>query len=98
MLAIFSRVSRYAPVEAIRKTTLPTASNGKVTNVTSASGKSRNSRITTTPTSVSVLETSVTTPSVTSVSSASTSFVSREISTPGLFRVKNPIDIPCRCV
>ena len=45
-----------------------------------------------------MLEISVTTPSVTRVSSASTSFVSREISTPGLFRVKKPIDIAWRCV
>jgi hypothetical protein len=40
-----------------------------------------------------VLETSVTTPSVTRLSRASTSFVSREINTPGLLRVKKPIDI-----
>ena len=67
-------------------------------NVTSASGTSRKSRISTTPTSVSVLENSVITPSVTSVSSACTSLVIREISTPGRRRVKKPIDIPCRCV
>ena len=35
----------------------------------------------------------VTTPSVTSESSACTSLVIREISTPGLRRVKKPIDI-----
>ena len=94
MLAIFSRVSRYAPAAAIRKATLPIASSGKVTKVTRASCRSSSSRITTTPTRVSVLEIRVTTPSVTRVSSASTSFVSREISTPGRFLVKKPIDIP----
>ncbi len=52
--------------------------------------------ITTTPTRVSVLENIVTTPSVTSWLSASMSLVIREISTPGLRRVKNPIDIACR--
>ena len=40
-----------------------------------------------------MLENSVTTPSVTSWLSASTSLVIREISTPGLRRVKKPIDI-----
>ena len=54
--------------------------------------------ITTTPTRVSVLEKSVTTPVLISWSSASTSFVIREISTPGRFRVKKPIDISCRWV
>ena len=44
------------------------------------------------PTSVSVLEKSVTTPSVTSWSSAAMSLVRREISTPVLLRLKNPID------
>ena len=48
--------------------------------------------ITTVPTSVSVLEKSVTMPSVTSWSSAWMSFVSREISTPVLRRLKKPID------
>ena len=66
-------------------------------NTTSASGTSRISRITTTLTSVSVDWNSVTIPSVTSESSAWTSFVSREISTPALRRVKKPIDIDCRC-
>ena len=55
--------------------------------VTSASATSSESRITTTPTSVSVLENSVTIPSVTSLSSACTSLVIREISTPGRLRV-----------
>ena len=87
MLAIFSRVSRYAFAEATRKITLPIASSGKVRNVISASWTSIVSRITTTPTSVSMLENSVTIPSVTSVSSACTSLVSREISTPGRLRV-----------
>ena len=54
--------------------------------------------ITTTPTSVSVLEKSVTTPVLINWSSASTSFVIREISTPGRLRVKKPIDIFCRWV
>ena len=49
--------------------------------------------MTTTPTRVRVLENIVTTPSVTSWFSASTSLVIREIRTPGLRRVKNPIDI-----
>ena len=66
--------------------------------VTSASWTSSASRITTTPTSVSVLENSVTIPSVTRVSSACTSLVIREISTPGLRRVKKPIDIVWRCM
>lgn len=60
----------------------------------SASFTSSSSRITTTPTRVRVLEKIVTTPSVTSCCSASTSLVIREISTPGLLRVKKPIDIP----
>ena len=64
--------------------------------VTSASFQSSASRITTTPSSVSVLENIVTTPLVTSWFSASTSLVMREISTPGLRRVKKPIDILCR--
>jgi hypothetical protein len=54
--------------------------------------------MTTTPSSVSVLEIKVITPSVTRLSSACTSLVRREIRTPGLWRVKNPIDIACRCV
>ena len=49
--------------------------------------------ITTTPTRVRTLENIVTTPLVTSWLSASMSLVMREISTPGLRRVKNPIDI-----
>ena len=60
--------------------------------MTSASRTSSASRITTAPTSVSVLENSVTTPSVTSWSSAWMSFVRREISTPVLRRLKKPID------
>ena len=78
--------------------TLPIASSGKVRKVTSASWTSSASRIATTPSSVSVLENSVITPSVTRLSSAWTSLVSREISTPGLRRVKKPIDIACRWV
>ena len=54
--------------------------------------------ITTTPTRVRVLENIVTTPLVTSWLSASMSLVMREIRTPGLRRVKNPIDIDCRWV
>ena len=84
--AIFSRVSRYAPDEAIRNSTLPTARIGKVRNVTSASSGSRKTRITAVPISVSVDEKSVTIPSVTSWSSACTSLVSREITTPALLR------------
>ena len=84
--AIFSRVSRYAPADASRNATLPTASTGNVRNVISASSGSRNSRIAAVPSSVSVDENSVTTPSVTSWSSAWTSFVSREIRTPVLLR------------
>ena len=61
--------------------------------MTSASLTSSKSRITTTPIRVSVLENSVTTPSVTSWFSASMSLVIREIRTPGLRRVKKPIDI-----
>ncbi len=80
----------------MRKITLAIASRGKVRNVIRASGTSSTSRITTTPTSVKVLEKRVITPSVTRLSSACTSFVIREISTPGLRRVKNPIDIACR--
>ncbi len=53
-------------------------------------------RIATTPPRVSTLENRVITPSVTRLSSACTSLVMREISTPGLRRVKNPIDIACR--
>ena len=87
MLAIFSRVSRYALADATRKMMLPIARTGKVRNVTSASSTSIASRITITPTSVSTLETIVTMPSVTSVSSAWTSLVIREISTPGRLRV-----------
>ena len=52
--------------------------------------------MTTTPSRVRVLENIVTTPSVTSWLSASMSLVMREISTPGLRRVKKPIDIDCR--
>ena len=54
--------------------------------------------ITTTPIRVSMLWKSVTTPVLISWSSASTSFVIREISTPGRLRVKNPIDIFWRWV
>jgi hypothetical protein len=68
-----------------------------VRKVTSASGTSSASRIAITPSSVSVLENSVTMPSVTRLSRACTSLVNREISTPGLLRVKNPIDITWRC-
>ena len=57
---------------------------GKTANVTSASSRSRKSRIAAVPTSVSVAEKSVTMPSVTSWSSAWTSLVRREIRTPGL--------------
>ena len=52
--------------------------------------------MTTTPTRVRLLEKSVTTPLVTSWLSASMSLVMRLISTPGLRRVKKPIDIDCR--
>ena len=52
--------------------------------------------MTTTPTRVRTLENIVTTPSVTSWLSASMSLVMRLISTPGLRRVKKPIDIACR--
>jgi hypothetical protein len=69
-----------------------------VRKVTSARGTSSASRIAITPSSVSVLENSVTIPSVTRLSRACTSFVNREINTPGLLRVKNPIDIPCTWV
>ena len=61
--------------------------------MTRASWTSSRSRITTTPTRVRVLENRVTMPSVTSWFSASMSLVMREISTPGLRRVKKPIDI-----
>jgi hypothetical protein len=54
--------------------------------------------MTTTPNRVRVLENIVTTPVVTSWFSASMSLVIREISTPGLRRVKNPIDIDWRWV
>ncbi len=64
--AIFSRVSRYAPLEAIRKITLPTSSTGKVRKVTSARPGSSTTRMTAVPTSVSVAENSVCMPSVTS--------------------------------
>jgi hypothetical protein len=74
-------------VEAIRKITLARAIRGNVRKVISASGTSRSSRITTTPTSVKVLENRITIPSVTSWSSAWTSLVILEISTPGRFRV-----------
>ena len=52
----------------------------------------------TTPSRVSVLWNRVTIPVLISWSSASTSFVIREISTPGRLRVKKPIDIFCRWV
>jgi hypothetical protein len=65
---------------------LPMSSSGKVRKVTSASAGSSSSRITVMPTSVSVEEKSVCMPSVTSWSRACTSFVSREMSTPALFR------------
>ena len=52
--------------------------------------------MTTTPTRVRVLENIVTTPSVTSWLSASMSLVMRLIRTPGLRRVKKPIDIAWR--
>ena len=97
-MAIFSLVSRYAPADAILNATLPTASSGKVRKVTSASGRSSSRSATTTPSRVSVLEISVTTPSVTRLSRACTSLVRREISTPGLFRVKKPIDMAWRWV
>ncbi len=77
--------------------TLPIIRIGKVMKVTRASSRSRATRMTTTPTSVSTLENSVTMPSVTRLSSACTSLVMREISTPGRRRVKKPIDIFCRC-
>ena len=73
--------------------TLAIASSGKVRKVISASLTSSRSRITITPTRVSGAENSVTTPLVTSWLSASTSLVMREIRTPGLRRVKKPIDI-----
>ncbi len=76
---------------------LAAAISGKVMKVTRASWASSTSRITTTPTRVSTLENIVTTPSVTSWLSASMSLVMRLISTPGLRRVKKPIDIVCRC-
>ena len=72
---------------------LAIASSGKVRKVIRASLTSSRSRITITPTRVSVAENIVTTPLVTSWLSASTSLVIREISTPGLRRVKKPIDI-----
>ena len=75
---------------------LATASSGKVRKVISASCTSSSSRITITPTSVSVAWKRVTMPSVTSWLSASMSLVIREISTPGRLRVKKPIDIACR--
>ena len=84
--AIFSRVSRYAPDEAIRKITLPTSSTGKVRNVIRARPGSSTIRITAVPTSVSVAENRVAMPSVTSWSSACTSFVRREMITPALLR------------
>ena len=77
---------------------LAIASSGKVMKTTSARPTSSSSMITTTPIRVSRLENSVVTPVEISWSSASTSFVIREISTPGRLRVKNPIDIPCRWV
>ena len=85
-MAIRSRVSRYAPDEAMRNSTLPARSSGKVRKVTSARPGSSRIRITAMPISVSVEEKSVCMPSVTSWSSACTSLVRREISTPALFR------------
>ena len=55
MFAIFSRVTRYAFAATIRNTMLAIASSGKVRKVISASWTSSSSRITTTPSSVSVL-------------------------------------------
>jgi hypothetical protein len=55
-------VIRYALAATIRKAMLAMASNGKVRNTSSASPASRNRRITTTPSRVSVLCSSVTTP------------------------------------
>ena len=52
--------------------------------------------ITTTPIRVRTLEKRVVTPLVRSWLSASMSLVMRLISTPGLRRVKKPIDIDCR--
>ena len=59
---------------------------GITMSVASASRQSRKKRITAVPTSVSVFWTSDVTPSVTSWSSASTSFVSRLMSTPARLR------------
>ena len=84
--AIFSRVSRYAPLDAIRKITLPIKSTGKVRKVTSARLGSSTIRMTAVPTSVRVAENRVCIPSVTSWSRAWMSLVSREISTPALLR------------
>ena len=62
------------------------AISGKTTIVASASRQSRKNRITVEPTSASVLDTVDVSPSVTSCCSASTSLVSREISTPARLR------------
>ncbi len=70
----------------IRKSSEAIPSTGKTVYVISASSASSVNRITAVPISVSDEPNSVTIPSETSVSSASTSFESREMSTPARLR------------
>ena len=70
----------------MRKASDPTAITGKIRNVISASLTSSATRMTIVPSSVSDELNSVITASVTSELNASTSLVSREISTPAGLR------------
>jgi hypothetical protein len=81
-----SRTRRYAREERRRKIAVARLMSGKTASVASARRQSRKKRITADPKRVSVFWSRLWTPSVTSRSSASTSFVSREITAPARFR------------
>jgi hypothetical protein len=81
-----SRTRRYAPEERRRNTAVAKLISGKTARVASASRQSSRNSTTADPKSVSEFWTRLVAPSVTSWSSASTSFVSREMTAPARLR------------
>jgi hypothetical protein len=81
-----SRTCPYAREDRERNQRVASASGGMTVTVASARRQSRKKRITVVPTSVSEFRTRLVTPSVTSWSSASTSLVSRLMTTPARLR------------
>ena len=84
--AIFSRVSRYAPLEVSRKTTLAHEQDGKVRNVIEREAGIEHDEDHRDAEQRQRRGEQRCMPSVTSWSSACTSLVRREISTPALLR------------